>query len=99
MAWMEVVVSDEARSFAAGRGGVVYVRSHAHRCCAGPLTLLDTSTDVPTDADDFVDLPTGDLMVRYHGDPEFGPHVLTVELWGTFRRRLVSFWDGCAFQP
>jgi hypothetical protein len=100
MAQMDVVVSDEARSFAAGRGGVVYVRSHAHRCCAGPLTLLDTSTDVPTDADDFVDLPIRDVTVRYRGNPEFGPHVLTVELRGTFRRRrrLVSFWDGCVFQ-
>ncbi len=98
MAQMEVVVSDEARSFAAGRGGVVDVRSHARRCCAGPLTLLDTSTDLPTDAHDFVDVPTGDVMVHYRGDPEFGPHVLTVELRGTFRHRLVSFWDGCVFQ-
>ena len=99
MAQMQVVVTDEARSFAAGRGGVVYVRSHAHRCCAGPLTLLDTSTNVPTDGGDFVDLPTGDVVVRYRGNPECGPHVLTVELRGAFRRRLVSFWDGCAFQP
>ena len=99
MASTEVVVSDAARSLAARRGGVVDVRSHAHRCCAGRLTLLDTSTDLPTDADDFVDVPTGDVMVRYRANPEFGPHVLTVELRGTFRRRLVSFWDGCAFEP
>jgi hypothetical protein len=96
---MDVVVSPEARRFAAGRGGTVYVRSRAHRCCAGPLILLDTTTEAPTDAAAFVDLPAGDLTVRYRGDPETGPHVLTVALRGSFRRRLVSYWDGCAFKP
>ena len=96
---MDVVVSPEAATFAAGRGGVVYVRSHRHRCCAGPVTLLDTTTDPPADAGDFVAVPAGDLTVRYHGDPAAGPHVLTIALRGTFRRRLVSFWDGCAFKP
>jgi hypothetical protein len=99
MVSMEVVVSAEARTFATERGGVVYVRSHAHRCCAGPITLLDTMTEAPTDAGDFVDVPAGDLVVRYGGDPEAGPHVLMIELRGAFRRRLVSFWDGCAFKP
>jgi hypothetical protein len=99
LAPMDVVVSPEARRFAAGRGGIVYVRSHSHRCCAGPLTLLDTTTEAPTDAGAFVDLPAGDLTVRYCGDPEAGPHVLTIALRGSFRRRLVSYWDGCAFKP
>lgn len=101
MASMEVVISDEARAFAADRGGVVYVRSHAHRCCAGPLTLLDTTTEVPADARDFVRVGAvdgGDLAVRYLGSPEAGPHVLTVERRGRLRHRLVSYWDGCAFK-
>jgi hypothetical protein len=96
---MDVVVSPEARSFAAERGGIVYVRSHSHRCCAGPLILLDTTTEAPTHSGAFVDLPAGDLTVRYSGDPEAGPHVLTIALRGSFRRRLVSYWDGCAFKP
>lgn len=96
---MDVVVSPEARTFAAGRGGIVYLQSHSHRCCASPLTLLDTATEAPTDAGPFVDLPAGDLTVRYCGDPEAGPHVLTIEMRGSFRRRLVSYWDGCAFKP
>lgn len=99
MACMDVVVSPEASAFAAGHGGVVYVRSHAHRCCAGPITLLDTTMEAPTDSGNFVDVPAGDLTVRYCGDPAAGPHVLTVALRGAFRRRLVSFWDGCAFKP
>jgi hypothetical protein len=96
---VEVVVSPEARTFAAGRGGVVYVRAHAHRCCTGPITLLDTATEPPADARDYVDVPVDDLTVRYRGDPATGPHVLTIELRGSFRRHLVSFWDGCAAKP
>jgi hypothetical protein len=99
MAAMEVVVTPEARTFAEGRGGVVYVRSRSHRCCAGPLTLLDTTTEAPADSGEFVDVTAGDVLVRYRGDPEAGPHVLTIELRGALRRRLVSFWDGCAFKP
>jgi hypothetical protein len=41
------------------------VRSHSHRCCAGPLTLLDTTTEAPTDCGTFVELPSGDITVRY----------------------------------
>ncbi len=61
---MDVVVSPEAMTFAAGHGGIVYVRSNSHRCCASPLTLLDTTTEAPIDAGPFVDLPAGDLTVR-----------------------------------
>ncbi len=68
-------------------------------CCAGPITLIDTTTEAPADSGDFVDVPARDLMVRYRGDPEAGPHVLTIELRGALRLRLVSFWDGCAFKP
>lgn len=95
---MQVVVSDEARELAATHGGVVYVRSHAHRCCAGPLTLLDVTTKTPLDAGDFVPVDAGGLTVRYHGDPEDGPHVLTIDVRGRRRRRLVSYWDGCAYR-
>ena len=82
MASMDVVVSEKARDFAVAHGGVVYVRSHAHRCCSGPITLLDTTTDEPADAVDYVHVTAGDLTVHYRGDPEAGPHVLTVEIAG-----------------
>ncbi len=96
---MEVVVSEQAKAFADARGGVVYVRSHQHRCCSGPLTLLDTTTEPPADVADFVGIPARGLSVRYGGDPEAGPHVLTIELRGRLRRRLASYWDGCAYKP
>jgi hypothetical protein len=98
MTTVDVVVTDEAREYATARGGVVYVRSHPHRCCAGPLTLLDTTTDRPDDASAFTTVPAGDLSVRYLGAPEAGPHVLTIELRGKHRQRLISYWDGCAYK-
>ena len=92
------MVSDEARELAGAQGGVLYVRSQRHRCCSGPITLLDVTTAAPADAGDFVPLDAGGLMVQYRGDPEQGPHVLTIEVRGKRRRRLVSYWDGCAYK-
>jgi hypothetical protein len=95
---MDIVVSDETREFATARSGVVYVRSHSHRCCSGPVTLLDTTTDAPPDGGGFVSLAAGGLTVQSLGDPEAGPDVLTIDVRGALRRRLVSYWDGCAFK-
>ena len=88
-------MSDVARAFAASRGGVVFVRAHSHRCCAGPLTLLDTTTAPPSDASQYVGVSSDGISVLYGGAPESGPHVLTIELRGRLRDRLVSYWDGC----
>jgi len=96
---VDVVVSPEAVTYVDDRGGTVYVRSHQHRCCGGPLTLLDITTEPPADADGFSAVDAGDVVVRYQGDPADGPHVLTIELHGIVRRRLMAYWDGCAYRP
>lgn len=54
--------------------------------------------ETPPDAGDFVPVDAGGLTVRYHGNPEDGPHVLTIDVRGRRRRRLVSYWDGCAYK-
>ena len=96
---VDVVVSAEAKDYVSARGGTAYVRAHRHRCCSGPLTVLDISTDAPSDAPAFTPLGAGELSVRYDGDPDTGPRVLTIELRGVVRRRLRAYWDGCAFRP
>jgi len=96
---VEVVVSPEAREFVDAHGGALYVRSHGHRCCAGPITLLDVTTQAPPDAGTFAPVGAADPTVRYRGDPAEGPHVLTIELRGILRRRLRAYWDGCAYKP
>ena len=65
MASMDVVITEKARDFATAHGGVVYVRSHSHRCCSGPITLLDTTTEEPADSGDYgADLTMAALTVR-----------------------------------
>jgi hypothetical protein len=96
---MDVVVSDEAKEFVNARGGAVYVRSHPHRCSRVSITLLDTTTEPPSDANDFDPVETHGITVRYHGDPVDQPHVLTIEVHGIVRRHLMAYWDGCVYKP
>jgi hypothetical protein len=96
---VEVRITEDARTFAAQRGGVVFVSPHAHRCCHGSITLLDTTTAPGDDAGSFV--PVGDdaTDVRFLGDASRQPDQLVIELRGVLRRHLVAFWDGCAYRP
>jgi hypothetical protein len=97
---MDVVVSEEAKELINIHGGVVYVRSHQHRCArGGPLTLLDITTDPPSDADEFRTVETDGITMRYHGDPVDQPHVLTIEVHGIVHRHMMAYWDGCAYKP
>jgi hypothetical protein len=95
---MDVVVSDEAKVYIAGHGGVVFVSAHSHRCCTGPMTLFDTSTAVPDDLDAFDSLASEGIAVRFRGDPSDRPDRLTIELRGVLRRHLVASWDGSAYR-
>ena len=96
---MEIVVSAEAKAFVNGHGGAVYVRSHLHRCCRGPLTLLDITTEEPSDAHDYVVIDNDEIVVKYHGDPVDQPHVLSIEEHGIVHRHLSAYWDGCVYKP
>ena len=76
----------------------MFVRPHAHRCCTGTLTLLDTTTSSPEDVADYQSFATGSVAVRYlvgAGEP---PPQLSIELCGVIGRRPVAYWDGCAYK-
>jgi hypothetical protein len=94
---MDVVVSENAREFVRRRGGSVYVFAHPHRCCTGPLTLLDTSTDDPGATDEAAVVRVGGIDVRWLGG-EDRPARLNIELRGRLRPHLVASWDGCAYR-
>jgi hypothetical protein len=95
---MEVVVSAEAKEFVHAHGGVVFVRPHGHRCCHGLLTVLDVTTELPANVDEFIPVETDDIAMWFRGDSVQQPDVVTIELRGVLRRRLVASWDGCAFK-
>ena len=96
---VKVVASQEAKEFVRGRGGVLYVRSSHHRCCGGALTLLDSTTEQPSDAPDFLCVGTEGIDVRFHAGTSAGPRELVIELRGRLWPRPVAYWDGCAFKP
>lgn len=94
---MKVVVSEDARAYVKGRGGALFVRSHPHRCCHGSITLLDSTTERPTDGGDYVSVDRSDIDVMFDGEAA-GPHEMVIELRGVFRRHPVAYWDGCAYK-
>jgi len=96
---VEVLISEGARDYIERHGGTVFVRSHAHRCCTGALTLLDVRTTPPSDAADYEPFDAEGVGVRFWGGAAGRPNRLTIELRGVLARRPVAFWDGCAFKP
>jgi hypothetical protein len=97
---VDVVASEEAKAYVRERGGVLYVRTHHHRCCGGGLTVLDSTTERPPDAPDFLSVGSGGIDVRFRGGREENlPAEVVIELRGILRRRPVAYWDGCAFRP
>jgi hypothetical protein len=96
---VDVVVTEEAKAYVWKRGGVLYVRPSHHRCCGGALTVLDSTTELPPDASEFLGVGSEGIEVRFRRDPAGQPRELVIEMRGTVRRRPVAYWDGCAFRP
>jgi hypothetical protein len=95
---VEIVASDEAQAHIAAEGGFLYVRSQSHRCCTGPITLLDATTEAPPDLTNYRATRSGPLTV-FVSIAGNGPSELSIELRGRRKRRPVAYWDGCAFRP
>ena len=95
---MQIVATDEAKAHVAAAGGVLYVRARSRRCCAGPITLLEATTETPPDLDRYRACPVGTVTVMF-ASPGRGPDELTIELRGRKRKHPVAYWDGCAFRP
>jgi hypothetical protein len=93
---VQVVASDALRSFVGDRGGVLYVRTRTGRCCSGPLTVLDATTETPDDLVPYRRVEADGLVVllRSGGRPDPDELVLTLE--GRRRRRPCAYWNGCA---
>jgi hypothetical protein len=93
---VQVVASDELRAFVADRGGMLYVRTRTGRCCSGPLTVLDATTDTPEDLVPYRRVEGEGLVVllRSGGRPDPDELVLTVA--GRRRPHPCAYWNGCA---
>ena len=90
-------MSDNAQEYVRGHGGTVYVSAHPHRCCTGPLTLLDASTEGRVGTDETEVVRVCGIDVRWLGAGDRPAH-LGIELRGRLRPHLVASWDGCAYR-
>jgi hypothetical protein len=99
MTIVEVLVSDAAKEYVKAHGGTAFVRAHSHRCCTGPLTLLDVTTAPPRDDSEFESATDNGVEVRLLGGTGTRPNQVVIELRGVLRRRPVAYWDGWAFRP
>ena len=95
---MEVIVSDSARVYLAAQGGVAFVRPRSYKCCSGALTTLNVDVSPPVDADRFSPTDAIDVDVRFLESPVGAPSQLTIDTRGRRHKRLVAYWDGCAFK-
>jgi hypothetical protein len=95
---VQIVLTDEARAHIAAAGGVLYVRSHSHRCCSGPITMLDATTEAPADPSPYRSCAAAGVTVMF-ASPGAGPDELTIELRGRRKKHPVAYWDGCVFRP
>lgn len=94
---MRVVTTPEARAFVQRRGGKLFVWPDRHRCCRVSLTFLQTSTDPPPEAFDYVRIDAEGFSV--FTDPAIRrlPEELELQLRGRRRPHVEAYWDGCAY--
>ena len=94
---MRIRATDEVAAAVRERGGRLYVWTSAHRCCTGPLVLLETGGEPPKDgARDFRAYDAGGYEVLLDMGGQRLPDELVLELRGR-RRKVVAFWNDQAW--
>ena len=94
---MRIRTTDEVAAAVRERGGRLYVWTSAHRCCTGPLVLLETGSEPPKGkAREFRAHDVGGYEVLLDMGGQRLPDELVLELRGR-RRKVVAFWNDQAW--
>ena len=94
---MKITVAEDVGEVVRERGGRLYVWTRSHRCCTGPLTLLETGTARPEGADrHFREIGADGFAVLLDMGGQRLPDELVLELRGR-RKRVVAFWNAQAW--
>ena len=94
---MRITAADAVQGFVRERGGRLYVWTTTHRCCSGPLTLLETGTERPPGvARRFHEIDAGGFELLLDVGERRLPEELVLELRGR-RRRIAAFWNDQAW--
>ena len=94
---MDIRASDEVVAFVREHGGSLYVWTSTHRCCSGPLTLLETAVEAPgRGSHAFRRVAAGGFDVLLDTGRRRAPRELVLEL-NRRRTKVNAFWDDVAF--
>ena len=94
---MKIRATEEVAAAVRERGGRLYVWTSTHRCCTGPLVLLETGSRPPGGAARrFSTHDAGGFEVLLDAGSRRLPDELVLELRGR-RRKVVAFWDDRAW--
>jgi hypothetical protein len=94
---VDIRASDDVAAFVAGRGGRLYVWTSTHRCCTGPLTLLETAVEAPgRGSHAFRRFPADGFDLLFDTGRRRAPRELVLEL-NRRRTRVNAYWDDVAF--
>jgi hypothetical protein len=94
---MKIRATDEVAAAVRERGGRLYVWTDAHRCCTGPLVMLETGGEPPPGPErPFRAFDAGGYEVLLDAGSRRLPEELVLELRGR-RRTVAAFWNGQAW--
>jgi hypothetical protein len=94
---MRVRATGEVAAAVRERGGRIYVWTSAHRCCTGPLVLLETGHEPPKGQPRrFSTFDAGGFELLLDAGGRRPPDELVLELRGR-RRKVVAFWGDRAW--
>ena len=91
---MQVKASEETIQLVQARGGKLYVRAKRSRCCGGPLTFLEASSE--PGGRSFRRVPA-DGIELYLDERLSPPEVLELDTGGLRRKHVHAYWNGCAY--
>jgi len=94
---MRIRATDAVAAAVRERGGRLYVWTSTHRCCTGPLVLLETASEPPRGTPhDFRAFDAGGFEVFFDPGRRRPPDELVLEVRGR-RGKVVAFWDDRAW--
>ncbi|MCX6373904.1 MAG: hypothetical protein NTX16_12675 [Actinobacteria bacterium] len=94
---MKITAAEEVEERVRAQGGRLYVWTISHRCCSGPLTLLETGAEKPPGAGRrFREIDAGGFELCLDMGGQRLPEQLVLELRGR-RKKIAAFWNDRAW--
>ena len=94
---MKVLASPQAVRFVQERGGSLFVWADVARCCTGPLTFLQASTESPGPQREFRRMEGDAFQLLLDVGARALPDEIHVDMKGWPTKRVRAYWNGCAY--